>query len=113
MIPDAQLFLSSHCPHCPAILAAAAELVKRGAFGRLEVVNLEVHPEAGDGVRSLPWLRLDPFTLTGARSAAELEIWVRRVAAPEGMAEACHDLLAQVREIVREGLELAEAACKV
>ena len=94
-VADAQLFLSSLCPHCPIILAAMAELVKRGGIGRLEVVNLEAHPEAGAalGVRSVPWLRLGPFTLTGARSAAELEVWVRQTTAPEGMAWACHELL--------------------
>ena len=92
---DAQLFLSSGCPHCSAILVAMAELVKRGDIGRLDVVNLEVRREAGAvlGVRSVPWLLLGPFTLTGARSAAELENWVRCATAPEGMAWACHELL--------------------
>ena len=57
--PDALLLISTHCPHCPAVLAALAELVKQGAIGRLEVVNLEQHPEVGQalGVRSVPWLR--------------------------------------------------------
>jgi hypothetical protein len=93
--PDALLFLSSHCPHCPAVLAGLSDLVKRGGIGRLEVVNIEIHPEvaAARGVRSVPWLRLGPFELAGTRTAGELETWARRVSAPEGMAEAFHDLL--------------------
>lgn len=95
MPADALLFLSSHCPHCPAVLAGLSDLVKRGVIGRLEVVNLEARPEAGasHGVRSVPWLRLGPFTLTGARAPGELETWARRAEGDGGMADAFHDLL--------------------
>lgn len=93
--PDARLLLSSHCPHCPAVLAGLAELVKRGSLGRLEVVNIERHPEvaASLGVRSVPWVRLGPFELTGTLSLGELESWARRSLATDGMADAFHDLL--------------------
>ena len=95
MTTDALMLLSSHCPHCPAVLAAVSELVKRGTIGRLEVVNIEVNPDAAAalGVRTVPWLRLGPFELTGARTPGELETWARRAVAPDGMAEAFHDLL--------------------
>lgn len=93
--PEARLYLSSHCPHCPAVLAALADLLKRGRIGRLEAVNLEVLPEAGEGVRSVPWLRLGPYTLGGARTPAELETWARRAADPAATADALHDLLKQ------------------
>ena len=93
--PDALLLLSSHCPHCPAVLAGLAELVKRGRVGRLEAVNIEIHPDraAELRVRSVPWLRLGPFELQGARSVGELELWARRVTDADGMADAFHDLL--------------------
>lgn len=91
--PDAQLLLSSHCPHCAAVLAALTDLVKRGVIGRLEVVNLEVRPEAGNGVRSVPWVRLGPFSLSGARTPEELERWALRAGNPDAMADALHDLL--------------------
>ncbi len=104
---DALLFLTGLCPHCPAVLGGLAELVKRGTIGRLEVVNLELHPEMAERsqVRSVPWLRLGPFVLTGARTPGELETWARRAVAAEGMAEAFHDLLksgdlAQVQALV-------------
>lgn len=95
MTADALLFLSSHCPHCPAVLAGLSELLKRGVIGRLEVVNLEIHPEAAEaqGVRSVPWLRLGPFELAGARTPGELETWAKRAASAAGMADAFHDLL--------------------
>ena len=93
--PDALLFLSSHCPHCPAVLQALAELVKRGVLGRLEVVNLEARPEAGRayGVRSVPWTKIGEFELAGLRSLAELETWAERAGRPDGMADYFHDLL--------------------
>ncbi|HNQ03077.1 MAG TPA: HEAT repeat domain-containing protein [Thiobacillaceae bacterium] len=95
MPADALLFLSSHCPHCPAMLRGLGELLKRGVIGRLEAVNLEVWPDAGValGVRSVPWLRLGPFVLTGARASVELETWARRAESPAGMADALHELL--------------------
>lgn len=106
--PDALLFLSSHCPHCPAVLQSLADLVKAGKIGRLEVVNLEVHGEAAAalGVRSVPWLRLGDFELAGLRSREELEAWAGRAGSPEGMADYFHALLkegrlAQVLDTVR------------
>jgi hypothetical protein len=109
MTPDALLFISSHCPYCPALLATLSDLVKRGVIGRLEAVNLEVHPEAGEaqGVRSVPWLRLGPFILAGARTPGELETWAARAVVGVGMADAFHDLLktgelSQVLNLVRD-----------
>ncbi len=95
--PDALLFLSSQCPHCPVVLAGLSELLKRGLIGRLEAVNLELRPEAAQalGIRSVPWLRIGPFELSGARSEAELEVWARRAASSDGMRDAFHDLLKQ------------------
>lgn len=93
--PDALLLISSHCPHCPAALAALADLVKRGVLGRLEVVNVEARPQVAAelGARSVPWLRLGGFELSGTHSPAELELWARRAADPALLADALHDLL--------------------
>ena len=98
--PDALLFLSGQCPHCPVVLAGLTELIKRGEIGRLEVVNLECHPQAAEelGVRSVPWLRIGPFELPGARGGAEIARWATRALAearPDGYADAFHDLLKQ------------------
>ncbi len=93
--PDALLLLSTHCPHCPAALAALADLVKQGTIGRLEVVNLEQHPEVGQalGVRSVPWIRLGRIELSGAQGKGELAAWAAKADSEDGIADWFHMLL--------------------
>ena len=93
--PDALLLISTHCPHCPAMLAALADLVKQGTIGRLEAVNLEQRPEIGQalGVRSVPWLRIGRIELTGVHGKAELAEWAAKADSEEGMADWFHALL--------------------
>jgi hypothetical protein len=93
--PDALLLLSTHCPHCPAVLAALVDLLKQGTIGRLEAVNLEQRPEVGQalGVRSVPWLRLGRIELAGVRSKAELAEWATKADSETGMADYFHMLL--------------------
>lgn len=95
--PDVLLFIASQCPHCPNVLSGLADLLKRGLVGRLEAINIESHPESAQalGVRSVPWLRMGLFQLTGARSPVELEIWARRAVSADGISDAFHDLLKQ------------------
>lgn len=99
-IPDALLLVVASCPHCPAVLANLSAMVKDGVLGRLEVVNVAVHPELAEslGVRSLPWMRIGPFELSGARSRAELEDWAQRAhgaGSATGMADYFHTLLVE------------------
>ncbi len=93
--PDALLLVSTHCPHCPAMLAALADLVKQGAIGRLEAVNLEQHPEVGQalGVRSVPWVRIGRIELAGVHSKAELADWAGKADSEAGLADWFHMLL--------------------
>ena len=93
--PDALLLLSSHCPHCPAVLAALADLLKQGAIGKLEAVNLEQRPEVGQalGVRSVPWIRLGRIELAGAHSKGELADWAGKADSEAGVADWFHNLL--------------------
>jgi len=93
--PDALLLISTHCPHCPAMLATLAELVKQGTIGRLEAVNLEQHSEVGQtlGVRSVPWLRLGRIELAGVHSKAEISAWAGKADSEEGLADWFHMLL--------------------
>lgn len=97
--PDALLLLSTHCPHCPAVLAALAELLKKGGIGRLEAVNLEQRPEIGQalGVRSVPWTRIGRIELDGVRSPAELAEWAAKADSEAGMADWFHLLLKEGR----------------
>jgi thiol-disulfide isomerase/thioredoxin len=93
--PDALLLISTHCPHCPAMLAALADLVKQGMIGRLEAVNLEQRPEVGQalGVRSVPWLRIGRIELAGVHGKAELAEWAAKADSEAGLADWFHALL--------------------
>ena len=44
-VPDAELLIAPGCVHCPVVLDGLSALVKAGAIGRLEVVNIAQHPE--------------------------------------------------------------------
>ena len=93
--PDALLFITPTCPHCPMVLQALSELVKQAAIGKLTVINVAAHPEIAEeyGVRAAPWLRLGPLTLTGAYSPAELRQWVEWSKSAEGIAHYVEHLL--------------------
>jgi len=93
--PDALLLISTGCPHCPTVLAGLSDLVKQGMIGRLDVINLSIHPEPGEthSVRSVPWLRLGPFELEGLRTPAELRQWAARAGTERGMADYFRELL--------------------
>lgn len=107
-IPDALLLLAPGCPHCPAVLEGLGALLKEGAIGRLEAVNLAVHPEraAELGVRTAPWTRIGPFELEGAQTPGELRRWAERAGSLDGMADYFLEMLksgrrAKVEEAAR------------
>ena len=93
--PDALLLLAPGCAHCPLILVALSDLLKRGVIGRLEAVNIATHPEIAQqhGVRSVPWLRMGEFELSGVRTAAELERWAQLSGSVQGRADYLAELL--------------------
>lgn len=84
--PTALLFITPGCPHCPAVLAGLAHLIKEGRLRRLEVINLEAEPEHARelGIRSVPWTRVGPFELVGHLSLSELSDWVDYAVAGNG-----------------------------
>ena len=94
--PDALLFITPGCPSCPVVLQGLSDLVKQAAIGKLTVVNVAAHPElaAEYGVRAAPWLRLGPFTLTGAHTPAELRQWAVWSSGDEGIIQYIEHLLA-------------------
>lgn len=108
-IPDALLLLAPGCPHCPAVLEGLSALVKDGALGRLEAVNIAVHPERAEqlGVRSVPWVRIGEFDLDGSQTPAELRRWADLAGTPQGMPAYFLHLLkngrrAKVEELARQ-----------
>lgn len=94
-IPDALLFITPGCPHCPAVLQGLSELVKQGMIGSLEVVNAALRPEraAELGVRSAPWTRIGPFILEGSQRPAELKKWAEMAGTEKGICEYLKELL--------------------
>lgn len=107
--PDALLFIASACPHCAATADGLLRLVKEARIGRLEIVSIDVYPEraAAQQVRSVPWLRLGPFELTGGHSYAELLDWTEKTATDAGWTDYALHLLEQqqlqrVASLVRE-----------
>jgi thiol-disulfide isomerase/thioredoxin len=93
--PDALLFITPVCTHCPSVLQSLSELVKQSQVGKLTVVNIAAHPEqaAEYDVRGAPWLRLGSFTLTGEQSMAELRQWAEWASGDEGTAHYVEHLL--------------------
>lgn len=92
---DASVFVSEHCPNCVAMLAILVDLVKSGRIGSLEIVNAGAHPELATqrGIRSVPWLALGEFELTGLRTRTEIESWIERAEGGGGQDDYFHTLL--------------------
>lgn len=97
--PDALLLIAPGCPHCPIVLQGLSELVKVGAIGRLEVVNVAAHPEVAAelGARSAPWTRIGPYVLEGAQTPGALKAWAEKAAAGSGGADYLRELLSSGR----------------
>ncbi len=73
--PTATLLLGTYCPHCPSILHNLSELVKKGKLSQLNVINIETAPEVARqyGVRSVPWIKIGDYVLTGLQPLEALE----------------------------------------
>ena len=86
-LPDAYLLSAPGCAHCPTVLEGLSQLLKAGKLGRLEAVNILVHPEIAErwSVRSVPWCRIGPFELDGAQTPAELAKWVKHATDGTGL----------------------------
>jgi thiol-disulfide isomerase/thioredoxin len=96
-VPDALLFITPDCPHCPTVLQGLSELLKQTLIGKLTVVNVVAHPELASeyGVRSAPWLRLGSFTLTGSLTPTELKQWASWSTGNEGVIQYVEHLLSE------------------
>jgi len=79
---DTLLLIAPGCPHCQSVLNSLSTLVKNGDIGRLEVVNISIYPEIATeaGTRSVPWIRIGKYELSGNYTAGELKSWVEKAA---------------------------------
>ena len=114
--PDALLFVASSCPHCPTVLHALAELVKSGRIRELRIFNIAHAGEeaAQHGIRSVPWIRIGPFELTGLHGERELAEWVDRAATFHGHEEylvelITHSQLVEAADVIRRHPEHGHA----
>ncbi|MCW8929541.1 MAG: thioredoxin family protein [Gammaproteobacteria bacterium] len=89
------LFITSECPHCPNVLQALSELIKEGTIAELEVSNISLIPEKAQAlnIRSVPWVKIGPFELTGKQTKSELQTWINRVQSETGMQDYFDELL--------------------
>lgn len=107
--PDVLLLIATGCSHCPSVLQSLSDLVKDGQIGQLEVVNIMQRPERAQtlGVRSVPWVKIGPFELTGMKTKAELQQWIERLSKPEAMSDYFAELMLsgeinKVTELIRQ-----------
>lgn len=102
-LPHALLFTAPGCPHCPGVKAALIKLQSEGIIAKLEIHDISDEPEraAELGIRSVPWLKLGEFILSGAQTPQQLRQWAERAAEPGGMS-------GYLSHLLREG-QLAEA----
>ncbi|WP_457670153.1 HEAT repeat domain-containing protein [Thiolapillus sp.] len=92
---DTLLLIAPGCPHCQSVLHSLSELVKNGIIGRLEVINIAVHPQAAQQVntRTVPWMRIGNYELRGNYSPGELKRWAEKAARDAGSADYIRELL--------------------
>lgn len=94
---DTLLLIAPGCPHCQSVLQSLSDLLKKGDIGRLEVVNIAVHPDIAQsvGARSAPWMRIGSFELSGDYTPAELAAWAKKAAAGDAGRDYVRELLEQ------------------
>lgn len=104
--PKALLFTAPGCPHCPGVKAALEKLHQEGVIGELEVASIAEEQEraAELGVRSVPWLKLGEFILTGAQTPQQLREWAEQAADEASIDRYLQHLLANGELNVAEGM---------
>jgi HEAT repeat protein len=95
-LPHALLFTAPGCPHCPSVKSALEKLRQEGLLAGLEVVDISQDQEraAEMGIRSVPWLQLGEFVLTGAQTPQQLREWTERATGAANMGDYLEHLLA-------------------
>jgi len=77
------------------VLQALSELIKDGEIAEMEVSNMALVPQKAHklNIRSVPWIKIGPFELTGAQTKAELQTWINRSQSETGMQAYFNELL--------------------
>ena len=95
--PAVLMLMGTHCTYCGPMMQMLAELMKAGQIAQLRIVNIENNPElaAEHGVRSVPWLQIGPFELSGSRSKKELSLWIERASSFDGVTDYLEEVLSE------------------
>ena len=82
-----ELFISTHCAHCAAMLQIMTTMVKQGDIDRLEIINLEKLPEVAvsNGVRSVPVLKIGAQLYEGRLTASEVNEYINRASQADSL----------------------------
>ncbi|GMR00893.1 MAG: hypothetical protein BMS9Abin19_0235 [Gammaproteobacteria bacterium] len=95
--PTVLMLMGTRCAYCGPMMQMLAELMKAGEIAQLRIVNIENNPElaAELGVRSVPWLQIGPFELSGSRSKHELLLWIERASSFDGVTDYLGEVLSE------------------
>lgn len=93
--PEVLMFLASGCAHCPAVLSYLSDFLKAGQISQLRAVNLASNTELAKqyNVRSVPWIKIGDFELSGAYNKQELLHWIEQASLAGSMASYYEELL--------------------
>jgi len=118
--PDVLLLIATGCAHCPSVKQSLNELRKDGRIARLEIVNIVEKPETAQvlGVRSVPWVKIGPFELSGLKSKTELLSWIERQGDDDAMSDYFAELMLsakinKVSELIKQQPALFKALLKL
>ena len=93
---EAMLLIAQGCAHCPTVMTHLSTLIKEGSIARLEIINIQQYPDIATtfNVRSVPWLKLGDYILTGSHSLDELRHWAKLSQSDEGLQQYIEQQLA-------------------
>ena len=94
---DVLMLTGEHCSYCAPMKKLLTELKSEGYVGKLSFVSIEQNAELARelGVRSVPWLQIGPFELTGSHTRRELLKWLTRAAQADGIREYLEQVLSE------------------
>lgn len=95
--PEVLMLMGTQCTYCGPMMQMLMEFMKLGQIAELRLVNIENAPELASelGVRSVPWLKIGPFELTGSRTKKELQLWLQRASSLDGVTDYLVEVLSE------------------
>ncbi|MDT8281771.1 MAG: thioredoxin family protein [Gammaproteobacteria bacterium] len=91
------MLMGPGCSYCGPMMQALTELMKAGKIAELRILDIQEHSELATelGVRSVPWLQIGPFELSGSRTKKEISLWLQRASGHQGLTEYIDEVLAE------------------